>query len=325
MKIALIGPGIMPIPPQGWGAVEIIVWHVYNEMIKRGHEVVIFNDRDLSSVCNQINSSNFDFIHSHYDEHVPFLNANLKKPFVCTSHYGWILKYKHWDHNYYDRLFKAAINAPGIFALSKNIANLFVSSGAKNFTTFLRNGTDVEAISFKDSGNNKALCLGQISTRKQQGQIARLCGDSCSIDFAGPKADDSFRDNGRCQYIGTWTKDCVNKYLTNYSCLVLLSNGEAAPLVVLEALAAGLSVVVSEAASENLDRTLPFVSVLDDNTLKINPSSVSFAINQQIDSNNNFRKDIRNYAKNHFDWSVVCKEYEQKIGEFCDYIRNTGR
>ena len=26
MKIVLIGPGIMPIPPTGWGAVEILVW-----------------------------------------------------------------------------------------------------------------------------------------------------------------------------------------------------------------------------------------------------------------------------------------------------------
>ena len=26
MKIALIGPGIMPIPPDGWGAVESLIW-----------------------------------------------------------------------------------------------------------------------------------------------------------------------------------------------------------------------------------------------------------------------------------------------------------
>ena len=26
MKFSLVGPGIMPIPPNGWGAVEIIIW-----------------------------------------------------------------------------------------------------------------------------------------------------------------------------------------------------------------------------------------------------------------------------------------------------------
>jgi hypothetical protein len=26
LKISIIGPGIMPIPPTGWGAVEILFW-----------------------------------------------------------------------------------------------------------------------------------------------------------------------------------------------------------------------------------------------------------------------------------------------------------
>ena len=26
MRIAIVGPGIMPIPPTGWGAVEIFIW-----------------------------------------------------------------------------------------------------------------------------------------------------------------------------------------------------------------------------------------------------------------------------------------------------------
>ena len=26
MRLALIGPGIMPIPPDGWGAVESLIW-----------------------------------------------------------------------------------------------------------------------------------------------------------------------------------------------------------------------------------------------------------------------------------------------------------
>ena len=26
MKVSIVGPGIMPIPPTGWGAVEILIW-----------------------------------------------------------------------------------------------------------------------------------------------------------------------------------------------------------------------------------------------------------------------------------------------------------
>ena len=43
LKISIIGPGIMPIPPTGWGAVEILIWDYYQELTKLGHEVQIVN------------------------------------------------------------------------------------------------------------------------------------------------------------------------------------------------------------------------------------------------------------------------------------------
>ncbi len=45
MKIVLIGPGIMPIPPTGWGAVEILVWDTKIALEKLGHEVLIINTK----------------------------------------------------------------------------------------------------------------------------------------------------------------------------------------------------------------------------------------------------------------------------------------
>ena len=46
MKIVLIGPGIMPIPPTGWGAVEILVWDTKIALEKLGHEVLIINTKN---------------------------------------------------------------------------------------------------------------------------------------------------------------------------------------------------------------------------------------------------------------------------------------
>ena len=43
MKISIIGPGIMPIPPTGWGAVEILIWDQKLALEKLGHEVDIVN------------------------------------------------------------------------------------------------------------------------------------------------------------------------------------------------------------------------------------------------------------------------------------------
>ena len=45
MKICLIGPGIMPIPPPGWGAVEILIWDYYCELKKQGVNVAIINKK----------------------------------------------------------------------------------------------------------------------------------------------------------------------------------------------------------------------------------------------------------------------------------------
>ena len=37
MKLSIIGPGIMPIPPQGWGAVEILIWDLKCAYEELGH------------------------------------------------------------------------------------------------------------------------------------------------------------------------------------------------------------------------------------------------------------------------------------------------
>ena len=90
MKIALIGPGIMPIPPEGWGGVEHLIWNYYNQMTKRGDEVVIINTKDMSQVISTVNSCNFDALHLHYDNYanvLPHLNCEKK---MITSHYPYL-------------------------------------------------------------------------------------------------------------------------------------------------------------------------------------------------------------------------------------------
>jgi hypothetical protein len=43
MKISIIGPGIMQIPPVGWGAVESLIWDYKISLEKLGHKVQIIN------------------------------------------------------------------------------------------------------------------------------------------------------------------------------------------------------------------------------------------------------------------------------------------
>ena len=54
MKISIIGPGIMPIPPKGWGAVESLIWDYNIELKKLGHDVQIVNTQNRQDIINQV-------------------------------------------------------------------------------------------------------------------------------------------------------------------------------------------------------------------------------------------------------------------------------
>jgi glycosyltransferase involved in cell wall biosynthesis len=305
MKIALVGPGIMPIPPIGWGAVEILIWQFHQILQKMGHDVTIYNDRDLESVANHINAGNYDWIHCHYDCDFSFFSQKLSGPFACTSHYGWLPKEDKWEAGYSD-IFNATLRCPAIIAHSFKAASIYRKHGYCGQLSYLRNGTNVEDFTFAPVGNGKAICLGKIEPRKRQTELSSALTGKCNIDFAGPQSDPNFTATGTCSYLGTWDKDFVHQHLTDYSCLVLLSDGEsAAPLVVMEALSAGLSIVVSEAASANLPAK-PYISVIADNEINDNVVSV---IRQQIAHNHNQRESIRTFAKEYFDWSVIVEDY----------------
>ena len=50
MKVSIVGPGIMPIPPTGWGAVEILIWDQKLALEKLGHEVQMIFLRRLMNL-----------------------------------------------------------------------------------------------------------------------------------------------------------------------------------------------------------------------------------------------------------------------------------
>lgn len=191
---------------------------------------------------------------------------------------------------------------------------MYIDSGYKGFIKVIRNGIDVKNFVAKEKGNNRSICLGRIEPRKRQSWLANIISERVNLDFAGPIADKTFKAEGHCRYIGYWTKEEVYKNLSEYNCLVLLSDGEAAPLVVPEALAAGLSVVVSSSASANLDNKLPFVSILNNDIS--NEEMIAETINNQIINNAMYRTQIIEYAKTYFDISAVVADFLKVVEEF---------
>lgn len=310
MKIAFIGPGCQPIPSNKWGAVESVIWQYKLALEKLGHYVDIYNEADLYRIVDPINNGNYDIVHNHYDEHIPFLNANLTVPYVSTTHFGYIHQRSMWG-GYYDNIFRATLQAPAILALSSKIQDLYLQNGYKGKISYLRNGAEVSKFKTSPKGNGRAICVGKVESRKTQQILSQMCDGSVNIDFVGPLGDARVIESDTVKYLGEWNKDELYSRLSEYSTLVLISVGEAAPLVVPEGLAAGLSIVVNERAAANLDSLHPFISIIPDKELR--PEHIVDTINQSIMMNNAYRNEIRQYAENHFDWDEIAKEYINEV------------
>ena len=89
--------------------------------------------------------------------------------------------------------------------------------------------------------------------------------------------------------------------------MLLLSDGEADPLVVKEALIAGLGVVLNETSAKNLEKQ-SFITIIPNNKLM----DLDF-IQQQMEENRNvsiqMRDKIREYGIEHFSWNNLIKDY----------------
>ena len=341
MKIILVGPGILEIPPRGWGAIEILIAD-QAEMLKRsGYDVHIVNERNKQKAIEQINIENGDVVHLHYDEHIDWVKEIKCKKIFITSHFGYLSSYSRYSIFFknlfifmmlriiikiipqriskvftldtkkrnlieYYHIFKKFLTTKAkVICLSKEIQDTYKDFNSQAKLTVFHNGARADLIKFSDKAKylNQAICIGKIEIRKKQSFLQ----DMNSIKFVGPIVDKKFKKRNE-NYLGIWTRDYLYENLTNYSTLVLISNGEAHPLVCCEALIAGLGLVISEEASANLDKSLPFIHII--NEKNINKKDYIYQkIKENIKISNLYRKEIRKYALNRFNIEKLMNKY----------------
>ncbi len=310
MKIALIGPGLMSIPPNGWGAVESLIWDYYCNL-KNSEDVDIINDKNLKNVIHNLNSINYDVVHIMYDDYVvitPYLKC---KNIYLTTHYAYIThpNFKEKYSHYFNNIFMQTINNKNkiiINVISNKIKDVYVKYGfPENRINVLHNGAREDKFIFHENPEkkDKSIYLAKIEVRKKQYFYQSIQ----NIDFVGNYANSSFNQENK-NYLGHWSKDKLYKNLSHYGNLILLSDGEADPLVVKEGLIAGLGVVVSECASENLDLSKPFITVIPNDKLN-DITYVEGMIKNNRKISVNMRNEIRKYAIDKFSWKNVIEKY----------------
>lgn len=303
MNICIVGPGFSQIPPIGWGAVEIVIWDTANTLEKLGHNVFIINTTNPQEIISTINQINPDFVHIHYDDYI-FLYPYIQFPKAITTHYGYLERpemygaYSHKANGF-------ANIKPNVFALSDGIKNIYKDRMRipENRLYVVPNGVSNEKFRFSDTPRyyDRSIYLAKIDYRKRQ----TLFQNIPSIYYAGNIVDERFIINNN--YLGEWSKKDLYENLTDYANLVLLSDGEAHPLVCMEALASGLGLVISEWSTANLDLEKDFITVIPESKI----SDVNY-ISKKIEENRSISLEMRNeilqYSQQ-FSWKEQIKKY----------------
>ena len=78
MKIVNINPGLLPIPPNGWGAIEKIIWEIHQNLLLLGHDSKIL-------YTDQVNKGDFDIVHVHVANLANMLHAK-GIPYIFSFH-----------------------------------------------------------------------------------------------------------------------------------------------------------------------------------------------------------------------------------------------
>lgn len=302
MRIALVGPGEMNIPPSGWGALESVIWAYDNELKKLNYDIKIINYADANETYKEIESFDPDIVHLHYGKHyniLPYINRRK----IITNHDGSFLN-SHQFHEQIIRQFMYDCEF-NILTLWEKQLLLKIGFPPENIR-IIPNGVDHNSFNRIDKAiYNSTICLGKIDDRKNQAFLQKLNSD---IVFVGSNHDIQFNPLDP-NYLGLWDRSDVFSKLTSYTNLVLLSQSELQPLVCLEALSAGLGLVISEASAQNLDISLPFISVIPFDKIYNIDYVKNIIISNREYCKSIDRKQIFEYAQT-FDWAdIVNKHY----------------
>jgi len=229
----------------------------------------------------------------------------IQYPCAVTTHFAYIERPELMD-GYRQRVFDQFTNIkPNVFGLSDGINNVYNTlAGIPKDKLYLNpNGVMMENFRFAENPEfpDRSIYLAKVDHRKRQFLFQNID----SLWYAGNIAENRFDQSKN--YLGEWQKETLYQNLTDYGNLVLLSDGEAHPLVCMEAFAAGLGVVVSEWATANLDLDRGFISVIPEDKIE-DTSFVEEIIIKNREYSVEHRQEILDYAKE-FEWCTIIKKH----------------
>jgi glycosyltransferase involved in cell wall biosynthesis len=291
VKILIIGPAMgVSIPPNGWGAIEKVIWKHSQELIKLGHSVEIYNERDLDLLKRLIDEFRYDIIHVHNEWEIQFLLDN-KIDYIYTCHSG-----PQWKGN--------QKNVVNIFKLATFCMPFGVMSGEVNFSNSypIHNGADEEIFYMDKKIKNSCVAIGKDNGRKGFDKITEIFKNNpdYSLKLIGP-GNEKHAVSPNIEIIDNVPETEVAKHLSTAEYFFHLSEIEADGLVPREAAMSGCKMITSNHIANTLGRDICWLDV------------ENFS-----DCPDNLGEKAYKYAKENFTWKVVAKKIEDGYFKYLD-------
>lgn len=187
MKIAQIAPIVERLPPKKYGGTERVIYHLTEELVKRGHEVTLFASGDTTTSAKLVSvvpkslrempdekdiygfnvhallnmglayarQEEFDIIHDH--------NAHMGLPTANTARTPVVMT---WHGPYDERMTRyfQMLNRPHLVSISDSQAKL--APGNLNFIGTVYNGLPMGHYPFSGKAGEYLLFVGRIDPEK---------------------------------------------------------------------------------------------------------------------------------------------------------------
>ena len=150
MRICQVTPGLISIPPKGWGAVEKIIWEYKQSLERLGHICDI-------KYLNDVRVEDYDIVHIHV-ANLALIASERNIPYVFTMHDHHTEVYGK-DSVLYKQNRDAIEKSVVSFVPAKHLVSYFDSHRVK----YLRHGTNTSFFKPGEPSNrqHKLLCVGR--------------------------------------------------------------------------------------------------------------------------------------------------------------------
>ena len=264
MRVLLLGTGVQPVPPPGYGAVEQILSEYADALRRAGQNVQIVNEvrrgrmsdeyRFAWGLPRRLRSERFDILHAS----TPVVANRLAAaglPYVYTTHSRHWFWRPNWTHRWGFWLERRAVRRAQVdialtSALEREIRLAF-GTHPRPLVHVIPFGVDLERFR-PDEGRRtglRALGVGVVLPFKRWEIAARaLRGSGVHFTIAGPMPDRRYaesvqRAGDEVTLLGNLPSTELPRLYSESDVLLHPSSVEVLPRSVVEALASGLPVV----------------------------------------------------------------------------------